>query len=576
MYYRSIYAVPDVPGKLLFKTSGQSCYVYLELERRFLREKGYNTPKRIIIGKLVQNDDRTLMYPNDNYFKQFPNEQPAVLPKAEKRSRTQKVGSFMVFEKIVKDYELDKKLKEIFGDLYGPILDLALYYIVCEDGTYEHFDKYAREHPLFTEKMHVYSDTWLSDMLAQITQDQIEAFIELWNSTMEHNQSICISQDSSNVNNQAGELSKSVFGNAKDDKHKRIINFSIAFDQTNRVPLAIADYHGALNDVSQLKPFIQRMKGLGYKAPTLILDRGYFGEENIHTMDDEGYHFLMMVKGHKELVCNLVNEKRGSFEYDSRCLVPGKKLYAVTVEHELYEGDGKTRYFHVIFSPEKAASDHSDLLDKIEALESYFAKHEGKVIKSLPDGAESYFDCHFRQDGDQRVLLFAEKKHDVISHELKHCGYFCLISSKKMSAEDAYLLYSGRDSTEKLFTAGKSFLGFHCLRVHSDKAASAKILLLFIALIVRNRLYTLLKYDMRKLNIKHSYKTVPSAIKELDTIEMSNFGEGGGYRLHNAFTKSQKLIFRVVGMNEDAVLARTKVLSQQLTDSEVQVIKEAA
>lgn len=138
MYYRSIYAVPDVPGKLLFKTSGQSCYVYLELERRFLREKGYNTPKRIIIGKLVQNDDRTLMYPNDNYFKQFPNEQPAVLPKAEKRSRTQKVGSFMVFEKIVKDYELDKKLKEIFGDLYGPILDLALYYIVCEDGTYEH------------------------------------------------------------------------------------------------------------------------------------------------------------------------------------------------------------------------------------------------------------------------------------------------------------------------------------------------------------------------------------------------------------------------------------------------------
>ena len=57
---------------------------------------------------------------------------------------------------------------------------------------------------------------------------------------------------------------------------------------------------------------------------------------------------------------------------------------------------------------------------------------------------------------------------------------------------------------------------------------------------------------------------------------MSNFGEGGGYRLHNAFTKSQKLIFRVVGMNEDTVLARTRVLSQQLTDSEVQVIKEAA
>ena len=576
MYYRSAYAVPNVPGKITFKPGTKSCYVYLETGRKFVREKGYSIPKRIILGKLVKNDDRTLMYPNDNFFEHYPHEQPAVLPAAEKRSRTQKVGSFLAFEKIIKDYELDKKLKEVFGELYGPILDLALYFIVCEDGTYEHFDKYAREHPLFTEKMHVYSDSWLSDMLAQITQDQIEAFIELWNSSMEHNQSVCISHDSSNINNQAGELSKSAFGKAKDDKHKRIINFSIAFNQTNRVPLAIADYHGALNDVSQLRPFIQRMKGLGYKAPTLILDRGYFSEDNINTMDDEGYHFLMMVKGHKELVCNLVNEKRGSFEYDCRSLVPGKKLYAVTVERELYEGDGKTRYFHIIFSPEKAAADHNELIDKIEALESYFTKHEGQVIKTLPDGAETYFDCHFKQDGDQQVLLFAEKKHDVISHELKNCGYFCLISSKKMSAEDAYLLYSGRDATEKLFTASKSFLGFHCLRVHGDKAASAKILVLFIALIVRNRLYTLLKDDMRKLNVKHSYKTVPSAIKELDTIEMSNFGEGNGYRLHNALTKSQKLIFRVVGMNEEAVFARTKVLSQQLADSEVQVIKEAA
>ena len=68
MYSKTILPVPSIPGKITFKALGSACYVYLEIAHKFVREKGYNVPKRVIIGKLVNANDHTRMYPNENYF----------------------------------------------------------------------------------------------------------------------------------------------------------------------------------------------------------------------------------------------------------------------------------------------------------------------------------------------------------------------------------------------------------------------------------------------------------------------------------------------------------------------------
>ena len=184
-----------------------------------------------------------------------------------------------------------------------------------------------------------------------------------------------------------------------------------------------------------------------------------------------------MVKGCKSLVSQLVDELRGSFEYDSSCLIStsGNMLYAKTVKRALYSGD-KQRYFHLCFSPYKMVSEQRTLLDTIEQMEKQLTSLIGEEATELPRGYDKYFDCLFTDTGDGKTkrLFAVARKHDAISLELKRCGYFCLISSNFMSAEDAYTVYSGRDSTEKLFSANKSVaIAYVCTRMQPLVARSS-------------------------------------------------------------------------------------------------------
>lgn len=86
--------------------------------------------------------------------------------------------------------------------------------------------------------------------------------------------------------------------------------------------------------------------------------------------------------------------------------------------------------------------------------------------------------------------------------EINRCGYFTIVTSEKMTAQEAYQLYFGRDGSKKLFRTDKSFLGAKSARVHSAASVHTKMLVEFIALIIRQRMYCLLKDEMLKLNVR--------------------------------------------------------------------------
>ena len=81
-----------------------------------------------------------------------------------------------------------------------------------------------------------------------------------------------------------------------------IFNCSVVYDVNNREPLLYEEYPGSITDVTQLQCMLQKMKSFGYEHAGFILDRGYFSKENIHYMDNNGYDFVMMVKGMKTAV----------------------------------------------------------------------------------------------------------------------------------------------------------------------------------------------------------------------------------------------------------------------------------
>ena len=568
MYYDFSVPVPKEKGKILFKKKGNSSYVLYEYEREYKKDKQYVIPKRSIIGRLL-SDNSERMFPNENYQKYFPN---AVLPEERSeayRSCCLRIGSYVAIQKILQEYELPAMLKKRLGKDSGLFLDLVSYMIVDEENAGQYYPDYAFCHPLFSEGMRIYSDVKISRLLNSITREQSIGFLDDWNHRRDHKQRIYISYDSTNKNCQAGDVDIVEFGKAKVDKGLPIFNLGIAFDQTNRVPLFYEEYPGSITDVSQFRYMVDKVIEYDYKKIGFILDRGYFSKENIMYMDGNNYPFIIMVKGCKVLVSSIVEKNLHTFETDRDCSIRAYKVYGKTVFGRLYEDDVRDRYFHIYFNPSRQAGEREKLEQMLDKYKLMFKKHEG-MEACFGKPCEEFFTLKYDR---KHRFLYAEEKKDVIKKALSLCGYFCIVTSEEMTAEEALIKYKGRDISEKLFRADKSYIDSKSMRVHSSEAVSAKIFVEFVALIVRNRLYNLLKEAIIRMESDPKYMTVPAALRELEKIEMVQRSKGL-YRLDHAITKKQKIILSSFGLDESIVRSKAVEIGRQLADSNFHVQTE--
>lgn len=307
---------------------------------------------------------------------------------------------------------------------------------------------------------------------------------------------------------------------------------------------------------------VDKVMEYGYKNIGFILDRGYFSKDNIRYMDDNGFSFIMMVKGRKKLVASLVGEHRNTFETKRSCSIRSYRVYGKTVKAMLYEDDTKERYIHIYFTPSKQAAERELFEQQIEKMRIYLEKHIGTDAK-FSKTYHKYFDIRYNKKG---ILISVGENEEAIEQQLRLCGYFCIVTSEKMTASAALIQYKGRDISEKLFRSDKTFLGSNSMRIHTSKALSAKIFVEFIALIVRNRIYNLLKETMLRLHTKSNYMNVPKAIRELEKIEMVR-RNNGRYRLDHAITKKQKIILSSFGLADTDVIHSAGEISRLLADN---------
>ena len=562
MYLDFNVKIPVRKSGITQKKIGGKIYIYYETGRKYDSEKKYTKPQGTSIGKLCL-DDTTMMTPNENYLKYFPDEElPKELP-AYPRSGCLKIGAWLVIRKVIRHYKLDEKINRIIGEDGGLFLDLAAYSIIEENNAGQYYPDYAYDHPLFTDGMKVYSDSKVSRFFHSISRDSAIQFQNEWNAGRDHREKIYISYDSTNKYCEAGDIELAEFGHEKGNEKKPIYNFSVAYDTTNSLPLFYEQYPGSVNDVSQLTYMLEKASAYGYKNAGFIFDRGYFSEPNIRFMDEHGYDFIIMVKGCRKLVNEIILQEHGKFEDEWSCEIPYYGVNGTTVKARLYDGDGKERYFHLYYSDYTKAKERKELEEKIREDKEYLESLKGTSTK-IDSKYSKYFDLIYEHEGkpDQK-LAFVRERQDVITREIKLCGYFAIITSGKMSAADALLIYKSRDASEKLFREDKSYIGEKSMRVYGDGPLYAKIFVEFVALIIRNKIYTCLQDRMKELYKKKNYMTVPAALKELNKNEMIRQADGI-YRLDHAVTATQKDILTAFNMNAQAIKKEAGELSTQL------------
>lgn len=556
MYLDFKVKIPSDSAGITRKKIKGTTYIYYSYEHNYSSEKGYTVPKSTSIGKCT-DDEPDLMYPNTNFLKFFPSEELPETKGGAHRSGCLRIGTYLVLRRIIAEYHLDEMIGNIIGKNSGLFLDLAVYSIIAENNAGQYYPDYAFNHPLFTDRMKIYSDSKVSAFINSITGDQSRAFLDEWNEKQDHSQKIYISYDSTNKNCQAGDIDFVEYGHPKEDTGAPVINYSVAYDRNNAKPLYYEDYPGSIVDVSQLQYMLEKAGGYGYKNVGFILDRGYFSKENIHYMDKYGYEFVIMMKGMKELVKSLVLEVKGTFEEDRRYSIRDYKVSGITVKKQLYPSDEKERYFHIFYNDRKRSSEHEAIEAKIDRMAECLHKHEGTKYEIKGSGFAKYFDLIYYNKGKKdEKFMYGRELCDVINEEIRLCGYFVIITSEKMTAAQALELYKSRDASEKLFRGDKSYLGNKSFRVH------AKIFIEFVALIIRSRFYTCLKEQMQK-NGKKNYMTVPAAIRELEKIELIRQSDRE-YRMDYAVTATQKEILKAFNMTAANIRTQASVMNEDL------------
>jgi len=560
MYLDFLVKIPEVKGKITYRKRDDSCYVYYEYDRVYDPNQKYTNVKRAMIGKQSKADFH-MMQPNQNYLKFFPEVELPEEKDRTLRSSCLRVGTYIVLQKLFRESGIPEMLSQYFSEKdLGLFLDLAAYSIITESNVAQYYPDYAYNHAIFTQDMRIYSDSKVSDFFRSITDNQSVGFLNSWNESKDHREKIYISYDSTNKNCQAGDIEMLEYGNAKVDQGSPIFNYSIAYDTRNKEPLFYEAYPGSINDVSQLQYMLDKAKGYGYKKIGFILDRGYFSKSNIEYMDQCGYSFVIMVRGMASLVNELIFKHKGTFEKKRIHNISDYIVYGITVKKKLYAADEKDRYFHIYHSIEKESAERTQLENRIDEMTKFMKRHSNEM-REFGAGFERYFELYY--DEEHKTFLFPVEKARVIENEMELCGYFCIITSEKMTAKEAIDLYKSRDASEKLFRGDKSYLGNRSLRVYSDESASAKIFIEFIALIIRSKIFTNLKEEMKSLDKRPNFMTVPAAIKELEKIEMVRQLDNV-YRLDHAVTAAQKIILKAFGIDASHVKYKANEISDTL------------
>ena len=101
-------------------------------------------------------------------------------------------------------------------------------------------------------------------------------------------------------------------------------------------------------------------------------------------MDDNGFAFIIMVKGMKSFIHDQIRQQKGSFESSWGNQIAEFGVYGKTIHTFLYVSDTKKRYIHMYYSAAKAAGKRARFEENRGALVAKSLEvHSNKEVKKI-------------------------------------------------------------------------------------------------------------------------------------------------------------------------------------------------
>ena len=506
------------------------------------KEKKQSRAKRTLIGRVDRETGEIVPTDGRNRKKQDEKVSDKRGPKAAEIAHRSFYGATYLLDAIGEQLGIAHDLKQCFPDTYKQILSIA-YYLILEDSTpLYRFEKWGILHKHPYDKN--ITSQRSSDLFASITEEAKQQFFTLQGKRRLDKE--FWAYDTTTLSSYSETLKQVQFGFNKENDKLPQLNVAMVFGQESNLPFYYRKLAGNIPDAKTVRYLLEELDILGYSKVKLVMDRGFYSEDNINCLYKNHVKFLLSVKMslafiRKEL--DAIYDKFRSFEYYNE----NYKLYCRTVrttwnyvqEHP-YKGEtvqeSHRLYIHYYYNIEKASKNEKAFDCRLFAL-----KQELESGKRIPEH-EKLYQKYFTIKTMPRRGTQVTVREENVRKAKRYYGFFALVTNETMDAVTALELYRNKDVVEKAFGNLKERLNMRRALVSSEQSLEGKLFVQFVALIYLSHI----KKQMQVKGLIKDY-TLPGLLDKLDVIECFE-KPGKSFRLGEILEK-QKQLYHDLGVN---------------------------
>ena len=423
-------------------------------------------------------------------------------------------GATYLLDVIGEKLGITEDLKQCFPSNYRQILSIAYYLILEDKNPLYRFEKWSSLHK------HPYGKNITSqrssEIFASITEEAKHKFFRLQGKRRTEKE--FWAYDISSISSYSQYLKQVQYGRNKESDPLPQLNLALVFGETSNLPFYYRKLAGNIPDSKTVKNLLAELDILGFSKIKLVMDRGFYSEDNINALFKEHLKFMISVKMSLTFIRNeleSIYERFRTFEHFSE----KHELYYHTVQtqwfytqYRPYKGDTisepKRIYIHFYYNIDKAAEDEKIFDRKLIAL-----RHELESGKRVPEHEnlyKKYFEIKTTPKRGTKVAVNEE----AAMKAKRYYGFFALLTNETMDAITALELYRNKDVVEKAFGNLKERLNMRRTLVSSEQSLDGKLFVEFVALIY----LSYIKKQMQDTDLFKNY-TLQGALDKLDVIE---------------------------------------------------------
>jgi len=511
------------------------------------KEKRQSRAKRTLIGRLDEHTGKVVS--TDGRRRKQKNEQLPARPGPVPAARTARLfyGATWLFDAIGEQMGITEDLKRCFPKTFRQILSVAYYLILEDKNPLYRFEKWSalHKHPCGEN----IGSQRSSELFASISEEAKLEFFKLQGRRRMEDE--FRAYDITSISSCSECLRQVLYGNNKENDRLPQLNLALVFGENSGLPFYYRKLAGNIPDVKTVKLLLSELDVLGYSKVKLVMDRGFYSEDNLNALFRNHVKFIIAGRMSLSFIQQNLEPLYGQFRsYDHFNDTYG--LYCHTVQTEWnyrqyrpYKGDTVSEprriYVHYYYNIDRAAEEEKTFDRRLIALKSEL--ESGKRVPEHETWYRRFFDITTTPKRGAKVAVKAE----AVARGKRYFGFFALLSNETMDAVTALELYRNKDLVEKAFGNLKERLNMRRTLVSSEQSLEGKLFVEFIALIY----LSYIKKQMQDAGLFKDY-TLQGLLDKLDVIEC--FEHPGQRLLVGEILEKQRKIYEAMDVQPPASL----------------------